>query len=130
MAGRASKAKGSAGERELCAYLAARGFPAHRNDQMFIGGKGNPDIDAQGLEGYHFEVKRVERLNVSEAMKQAAGDACGRIPAVVHRKNREPWLITMRLEDWLPERRNALVDQSRDKAAKDCTSSGGDRIQT
>lgn len=107
MAGRASKAKGSAGERELCAYLAARGFPAHRNDQQYVGGKGNPDVDAQGLEGYHFEVKRVERLNVSEAMKQAAGDSCGRIPAVVHRKNREPWLITMRLEDWLPERRTS-----------------------
>lgn len=99
-----SKAKGSAGERELCAYLAARGFPAHRNDQMFVGGKNNPDIDAEGLEGFHFEVKRVEKLNVPEAMKQAIRDASGRVPVVVHRRNREPWLVTMRLDDWIMER--------------------------
>lgn len=96
-----SKAKGSAGERELCAVLTARGFPAHRNDQRYIGGAGNPDISAQGLENYHFEVKRVERLNISEAMKQAMHDASGRVPIVAHRRSREPWLITMRLEDWL-----------------------------
>jgi Holliday junction resolvase len=102
-----SKAKGSAGERELCAYLAARGFPAHRNDQMFVGGRNNPDIDAEGLEGFHFEVKRVEKLNVPEAMKQAIRDASGRVPVVVHRRNREPWLVTMRLDDWILERRNA-----------------------
>ena len=96
-----SKRKGSAGERELCAYLAARGFPAHRNDQMFIGGKGNPDIDAEGLEAYHFEVKRVEKLNVHEAMKQAARDCIGRVPVVAHRRNREPWLVTLQLEDFL-----------------------------
>lgn len=99
-----SKHKGSAGERELCDFLTARGYPAHRNDQRYIGGKGNPDVSAQGLEDYHLEVKRVERLNVSEAMKQASGDASGRIPAVVHRRSREPWLITMRLEDWLKPR--------------------------
>lgn len=99
-----SKVKGSAGERELCAFLSARGFPAHRNDQRYIGGLGNPDISANGLEGFHFEVKRVEKLNISTAFHQAAQDAENRIPAVCHRKNREPWLITMRLEDWLNDR--------------------------
>ena len=44
---------------------------------------------------------RVERLNVPAAMQQAERDADGRIPAVVHRRNRAPWLITMRLEDWI-----------------------------
>lgn len=96
--------KGSAGERELCAFLAERGYPAHRNDQRYIGGKGNPDIAAEGLERYHIEVKRVERLNVSEAMRQALRDAAGRVPVVVHRKNREPWLITLKLDDFLLER--------------------------
>ena len=32
------KRKGSAGERELAAYLTAEGFPAHRNDQRYVGG--------------------------------------------------------------------------------------------
>lgn len=100
-----SKRKGSAGERELCTYLAARGFPAHRNEQRYISGKANPDVDAEGLEEYHFEVKRVEKLNVPEAMRQAVRDASGRTPVVVHRRNREPWLVTLRLDDWIEERR-------------------------
>ena len=96
-----SKAKGSAGERELCMWLTAHGYPARRNEQRYIGGKGNADVVAEGLERFHFEVKRVERLNVPAAMQQAERDADGRIPAVVHRRNRAPWLITMRLEDWI-----------------------------
>lgn len=96
-----SKAKGSAGERELCMWLTAHGYPARRNEQRYIGGKGNADVVAEGLERFHFEVKRVERLNVPAAMQQAERDAYGRIPAVVHRRNRAPWLITMHLEDWI-----------------------------
>lgn len=96
-----SKAKGSAGEREFAAILAAHGFPAHRNDQRYVGGVGRPDVSAAGLDGFHFEVKRVERLNVPEAMKQAVHDCAGRVPVVAHRRNREPWLVTLRLEDFL-----------------------------
>ena len=98
-----SKRKGSAGERELCEYLTAAGFPAHRNDQRYTGGKGNPDIDAEGLEGFHIEVKRVEKLNISAAMHQAEQDAVNRIPVVIHRRNREPWLITMKLSDYFDD---------------------------
>lgn len=99
--GMRSKAKGSAGERELCAILTDAGFSAHRNDQRYVGGLGNPDISAEGLEDYHVEVKRVERLNINEAMQQAEADAAGRVPVVVHRRSRRPWLVTLRLSDWL-----------------------------
>ena len=36
-------------------------------------------------------------------MKQAQRDAdyFGGMPAVFHRKNREPWLVTMKLSEWL-----------------------------
>ena len=95
------KRKGRAGERELCEYLTAAGFPAHRNEQRYTGGRDNPDIDAEGLEQLHIECKRVEKLNVSAAMKQAEADAVNRTPVVIHRRNREPWLITMRLQDFL-----------------------------
>lgn len=57
-----------------------------------------------GLPGIHIECKRCERLNVTEAMKQATRDAerfHDGAPAVFHRRNREPWLVTMKLEDWL-----------------------------
>ena len=99
-----SKAKGSAGERELAAYFAARGFQSFRNNQRYVGGHGNPDIEVDGLDDYHIEVKRVERLNISAAFKQAAADAVNRIPVVIHRRNREPWLITMALDDWIGPR--------------------------
>ena len=36
-------------------------------------------IDAEGLEAYHFEVKRTERLNVSDAFSQAVMDRAVRL---------------------------------------------------
>ncbi len=44
----------------------------------------------------------MERLNISEAMKQSQRDARpGELPAVFHRRNREEWLVTMPLGDWI-----------------------------
>ena len=54
------------------------------------------------MPGVHIECKRVERLNVYEAMAQARRDARpGETPVVMHRKNRQPWLVTMDIDDWL-----------------------------
>ena len=65
-----------------------------------FGGADSPDVI--GLPGVHIEVKRVERLNLTEAYAQAFRDAApGEIPAVFHRKNREPWMVTVSLEDFL-----------------------------
>ena len=61
--------------------------------------------DLTGLPGIHIEVKRVEKLNVVEAMEQSIRDSermKDGIPALFHRRNRKPWLVTMRLEDWIP----------------------------
>lgn len=97
-----SKRKGNAGERELLSILSKYG-EAVRNDQTFIGGEGNPDISFfDGRENYHVECKRAERLNIHAALRQAEFDAGERkIPVVAHRRNREPWYITMRLNDFL-----------------------------
>ena len=97
------KRKGSDGERELVFLLRAAGINAHRNDQMYVGGKNNPDVYAEiNGQPLHIEVKRVERLNILEAMQQAERDAAnGSLPVVVHRKNRSQWLITMSLQAWL-----------------------------
>lgn len=91
------KRKGTAGENELAELLRAEGIRAYRNDQIYKGGKNNPDVRAD-LEGHelHIEVKRQEKLNVTEAMKQAINDAAaGTLPILAHRRNREKWLITM-----------------------------------
>lgn len=102
-----SKRKGSTGENEVCKIFIDSGHNVHRNDQRFIGGFFNPDITVSGFDEYHFEIKRVERLNVAEAMNQARRDCGNRIPAVIHRRSREQWLITMNLSDWLVKNEKA-----------------------
>lgn len=94
-----SRAKGAAGERELARLLRESGYIARRG-QQYSGANG--DADVVGLPGVHIECKRVERLNIYEAMAQARRDARpGEIPVVMHRKNRHPWLVTMDIKDWL-----------------------------
>ena len=56
--------------------------------------------DLSGLPGVHIECKRVERLNVSQAVRDAEKFQDG-APTVFHRRNREGWLVTMQLSDWL-----------------------------
>lgn len=94
-----SKRKGNAGERELASLLRGHGYNARRG-QQFSGANG--DADVEGLPGIHIEVKRVERLNIYNAMKQSIRDARpGESPAVFHRRNREEWLVTMTFDDWI-----------------------------
>ena len=97
--GRSSQRKGAAGERELAAILRGRGYDIERGGSLSYGEV--PDL--VGLPGVHIEVKRVERLNVPEAMDQASRDAdrFRGFPALFHRRSRSPWLVTMRLADWL-----------------------------
>ena len=96
-----SREKGAKGERELANILKKYGFDARRG-QQFCGKNG--DADVVGLEGYHIECKRVERLNIHEAMQQSVRDAReNETPIVAHRKNKTEWLVTMRLDDFIKE---------------------------
>ena len=95
--GAKSQRKGADGERELAALLREYGYPIERGGSLSFGEV--PDLT--GLPGVHIEVKRVERLNILDAMLQAVRDApSGVIPIVAHRRNNRPWLVTMRAEDW------------------------------
>lgn len=79
--------KGARGEDEVASAFHSYGYAAHRNEQRMVGGRHNPDVNAPGL---HIEVKRRERLNLSEAFAQAVRDyAEDRVPVVVSRRNRE-----------------------------------------
>ena len=90
-----SRQKGKRGELEAAKVLKQYGYDARRG-QQFSGANG--DADVVGLPGIHLEVKRVEKLNISEAMQQSIRDAReGELPVVMHRKNRETWLVTMPL---------------------------------
>lgn len=96
-----SKQKGKRGELEWCKFCKKYGINIRRSQQYC--GSSKDSADCVGLDGIHFEVKRVEKLNIDKAMEQAIND-CGfskAIPVVVHKKNRGKWLVTMRAEDWI-----------------------------
>jgi Holliday junction resolvase len=96
-----SREKGKRGERELAKKLREYGFSEAKRSVQYCGVNGDADV-IDALPGIHIEVKRVERLNISDAMSQAISDAkMGNIPTVFHRKNHEEWLVTMRLSDWI-----------------------------
>ena len=61
--------------------------------------------------GVHIECKRVERLNIYDAIEQSKNDARdGENPVVMHRRNRKEWLVTMPLDDWMKMYGKALHD--------------------
>ena len=91
-----SKNKGKVGEREFANLLKKHGFNARRG-QQFKGTEDSPDIICECLP-FHFEVKRVQKLNLDNAMDQARKDCGKSIPVVAHRKNNHKWLITIDAE--------------------------------
>ena len=95
-----SRAKGKRGELEFAKLLRDNGLVAYRG-QQFRGGEDSPDVVCETLPDIYFEVKRVERLDLVAAMAQACRDCGAKTPVVAHRKNGTPWLITMRIDDWL-----------------------------
>jgi len=98
--GKSSQRKGRDGERELRDRLKEYGFDVECGAPQSFGEV--PDL--AGLPGIHIECKRVERLNVPEAMRQAVRDSerfRDGMPALFHRRNRQPWLVTVRLDDFM-----------------------------
>lgn len=94
-----SRDKGKRGELDAAKLLKKHGYDARRG-QQFSGANG--DADVVGLPGIHIEVKRVEKLNIDNALDQAIRDKrAAEIPIVLHRKNRSVWKVTMRFEDWI-----------------------------
>lgn len=94
-----SKQKGARGERELSSKLKEYGYSTRRG-QQYCGANG--DADVVGLPGIHIECKRVQKLNIYDAINQAKADAKeDELPTVFHRKDRSEWLVTMTLDDWI-----------------------------
>lgn len=104
-----SRTKGKRGELELRDVLREEGWVhAQRGQQR--SGLEQADV-VGGPEGIHFEVKRVERLDLRGAVAQARQDAGeGELPVVAHRRDRErDWLVTLDLRAFL--RAVALLEQ-------------------
>lgn len=101
MSGRSAQAKGRRGEIELAHFLQAHGYPEAAPGAALNYGT-QPDIT--GIPGLHIECKRHERLEIAKWYQQAQADAermkDGR-PAVIYRRNRQQWMITLALEDFI-----------------------------
>lgn len=111
--GKMSREKGKRGEREFASLCRQQGYDARRTAQYC--GKTGDASDVIGLPGVHVEVKRVERLNLYDAIAQAVRDATaagrGDIPIVASRKNDCGWLVTMRAEDFFTMYRLSEVSE-------------------
>mgnify|MGYP003335330235 CR=1 FL=1 len=95
---KSSKTKGKVGEREFAQFLRNHGIEARRGAQ-YSGSPDSPDV-VSSLP-YHFEVKRVEKLNVHDAYAQAQSDAGAKTPVVAFRRNHGAWMICLSAEHFL-----------------------------
>jgi len=97
--GTKSRRKGKRGELEAAAELRRLfGIDARRGRQ-YCGAPEAPDVRT-AIDQVHFEVKRTEWLRLYPALAQASADAGNeKIPVVLYRSNRQPWVAIVRLED-------------------------------
>lgn len=96
--GAKSRRKGQSGEREAAAEIRrVLGADAHRGRQ-YHGGADAPDVKTD-IPGLHIEVKRAETFRLYPALEQATGDAGGKLPLVLHRRNLQPWVAVVYLDD-------------------------------
>lgn len=102
-----SKRKGKLGELEFSHFLKDHGIFARRG-QQFSGSPDSPDVVCDLP--FHVEVKRVEKLNLRDAVAQAEGDSKGKPWLVAHRWNNGQWLITLKAEQFIEVlRRSDLI---------------------
>lgn len=94
-----SRQKGKRAELKIAHELQKYGYEARRS-QQYAGI--NNDADVVGVPFLHIEVKNVQREAVRTWMKQSIRDAKeDEIPVVMHKKDREPWLVTIGLDDFM-----------------------------
>lgn len=112
-----SKQKGKRFELLLASKLREYGYKARRTAQ-FCGNTGDAS-DVVGLPGIHIEAKHAEQMRLYDWMAQAKRDAAangkGNLPAVFHKKNNAPILVTMELETFMQLYREFELNMSEDE---------------
>lgn len=97
MSGKTSRDKGKRGEREIVAIVRAAGFECSGRE---LGQErdGGIDVIVPGPD-LAIQVKRTERLALPAAIRQAERECPpDHTPLVAHRRSREPWYCTVRLD--------------------------------
>ena len=98
--GKTSQRKGRTAELEVVKIFQAHGIDAKPGDPASYGS--TPDVT--NIPFIHPEIKRCEQVRLTAWMQQAVHDAekfNDGAPTVFHRRNRQEWLCTMRLSDWM-----------------------------
>ena len=115
-----SRRKGKGGELEAAKALnAVLPHAKARRAQQYAGHETAADLVCEGLDGVMIEVKRREAMNIHKVMKEAqATSTDAQLPILLHRKNGEEWLLTIRLED-LPKALEKLSEGSTKGTSKD-----------
>jgi Holliday junction resolvase len=110
--GKLQRDKGKRGEREWAGVLRdVGGWDSARRGVQHSGGPDSPDVVCDDLAAFHCEVKRVEKLNIYDAIDQAERDSsAGQIAYVAHRKNDHRWLVTLEGEDFMRLMRAYIED--------------------
>ena len=99
--GKYSRDKGKRFEREIAHKLNEYGIIASRSAQHC--GKTGQAPDLIGVPHLHIECKAQEKMRLYDWMAQATTDSTGtnNIPAVVHKANGKPILVSLRFDDFL-----------------------------
>lgn len=90
--------KGKVGERQVATIARAAGFP----DAKRTGDSQQAAGDVAGITGTHCQVKWCQRLDLPRWWRELEA-ACppDKRRLLAHRRNGEPWLATVPLEDYL-----------------------------
>ena len=93
--------KGKNGELEAAHALnAVLPHAKARRAQQFAGHHTAADLVCEGLDGVMVEVKRRQSMNIHKVMSESVQHCTdGVLPMILHRKDNEQWLLTIRLED-------------------------------
>lgn len=98
--GKAAQRKGRNAEREFSELLNSYGFHTQPGQPLNFG----TCADVTGLPGIHLEIKRHEKTSLTEWLRQSQTDADkfhDGIPVVAHRRSRQPWIISMTVENFI-----------------------------
>ena len=109
--GKAERERGKRGEREWASVLRLAGFDDARRGVQYSGKGGAADVYCPSLSGFWPEVKRVNKLNHSLALKQAQRDAsCDQIAYVASRRDGEDWICTLSGSDFIKLMKDYVED--------------------
>lgn len=108
--GKASQRKGRRAEAEFSELLNSYGFSTQPGQPLSFGKM--PDVI--GMPGIHLEIKRHEKTSLTEWLRQSQTDADkfhDGIPLVAHRRSRQPWIISMTVENFIQLYKKGFINE-------------------